>query len=76
MCNAFSKIARFISQNNTDQALKHLDKQIARTDGCALRNAVDPKGQSQAQVADFIIVCSDQQALYSVLIAARNAIGQ
>lgn len=68
--NMFAKIIDFLQKSNLSQAKKHLQKVISRTDGCALRNAPDPKGKNKEHAADFIVNCVAQQQVYSLLTAA------
>ena len=52
------------------EAINKLNKAIIRTDGCALRGSVDGNGSER----DWITTCAAQQAIYTLLIEALDAI--
>lgn len=74
ICKELAKITSFIQQSDNEQAIKHLKKSIARTDGVALRGEPDPKGGGQEYEADFVTDCEAQLALYQTLNEAMNAL--
>jgi hypothetical protein len=44
-----------------------IEKTLERTDGCTERGSPDPKGVGRASAADYIVDCSAQGSLYSLL---------
>ena len=74
MQNACAGIVRFLQQGNVAQAKRHLESLIERTDGVALRGAVDPKGAGQPHAADFIVDPQAQGPLYTLLTDALSVL--
>jgi hypothetical protein len=68
------QILGLIQQNNVSQAVNKLDNTLVRTDGCALRGSPDAMGGGGQFAGDWINDCSQQIALYELLMNARAAL--
>jgi len=75
LTNAISQIINFIQKGQISQAINKLVDSIERTDGCALRTEPDPMGAGTDEFAgDWVTDCTEQAALYDLLISAKAAL--
>ena len=74
ICNEYASIIKFLQKGQVGSALAQLDGAIERVDGCALRGVVDPKGETQPNAADYVVICAEQNEIYDLLTAAREAL--
>jgi YVTN family beta-propeller protein len=70
MCNQLSHAVKDLDKDKLEHAQGDIQQVIERTDGCDLRGSPDGNGQG----SDWITDCSDQKALYPLLIDALGAI--
>jgi len=68
--NFLSQATVAIQDGDIAAAIDKLEKAISRTDGCALRGAVDGKGQGR----DWVTSCAEQDVIYPTLIQALEAL--
>ncbi|MDP1591188.1 MAG: hypothetical protein Q8M07_25765, partial [Prosthecobacter sp.] len=68
--NFLSQALKDIESGDIAKAIKKLQDALDKTDGCALRGAVDGKGSSQ----DWITTCESQQLVYELLTKAVAAL--
>jgi len=76
LTNMVAQIIDSIQKRQYPPATHHkLDNAIERTDGCALRGAVDPMGGGTSRIAgDWVTDCTEQADLYALLISAKAAL--
>lgn len=70
LLNFFGQALLALQEGDIDKAIEKLNKSILRTDGCILREDVDGNGPGR----DWIIECSVQAVVYSLLNDALSAI--
>jgi len=68
--NFLSQALKDIESGDIAKAIKKLQDALGKTDGCALRGAVDGKGSSQ----DWITTRESQQLVYELLTKAVSAL--
>ena len=69
-CKLMRQTIRELQNGHYSTASRKLGRAIERTDGCALRNTPDTKGNGR----DWITVCSAQLLVYNDLNSALNAL--
>jgi hypothetical protein len=72
MGNTLSSVIDQVQKGNVSQAIKKLEDAIAHTDGCKLRGSPDVNGKGPTK--DTVNNCTDQAAIYPVLIDALDAL--
>ena len=74
----FEKAIKELQGGNIEKAVKELEKVVENVDGCALRGTPDdkdtPKVDGKKFKKDIISNCTDQAAVYLILMDAFNAL--
>lgn len=72
--NFLLQVIESLQGDDLNKALKKLESAIERTDGCALRGSPDAGGGGNPPAKDYVNNCTDQAAIYPILMDALNAL--